>query len=387
MIIGHMTKNGRIVLQAPQAGQGIELVDEQGTQKVLIGKLPDGSYAGKFVGSKLYSSMFQTGAETGNTYIALNPDGTLSAYYNGKQNLGMWAEQNWGNMIFYENGVDAGQLYAASEYDPIFGDTRRRFVVWSKDTGSLRLYGPGIHLDSDKVRLAQDSSSTIYVTGKIWDGLVPVSDNSGYVGYTNQRWNYGGFYILRAYDLQQADACFLETACPLCEKPFVPGDTIVLLVRHIDEDFLGTMTVPIHSGCQGINKVLTREIQETEERYRLKEDGSIETYRAPKLVEQEDEIHRVKEGYDMDEITGQFKKKALVVQVARDGHTAKQTSRGLKFYNDQTGNEVELFAIQDPVEVFPEWPATKDEAVEVVTVKRSKPVMKTISVTIGQAGV
>lgn len=43
-----------------------------------------------------------------------------------------------------------------------------------------------------------------------------------------------------------------------------------------------------------------------------------------------------------------------------------------------------MSAILDPVEVFPERPATQEESTEVVTVTRRKPVMKTITVEIGK---
>ncbi|MCL6612979.1 MAG: hypothetical protein K6T66_15720 [Peptococcaceae bacterium] len=370
--------------------------------RVVHGQYAPGKYGLKVdSGGAIYSSVFQTGSETSDTYIALTPEGVLEAYYQGKQNIGMWAGQNWGNMIFFEDGIATGQVYATSQYDPVLGGTKRQLVVWSRDTGSLRLHGPGIHLDSNYVNLAQSSSAQICVMGKIWDGLVPYIHNSGYIGYSNQRWNSGYFNILRATNLSQGDTCFEETSCPLCEKPFVPGDTVVLYVRHIDEEFLGTMCIPIHSGCQGIKKTLTREIQATEERYALKEDGSLEVYRMPKFEEVEEQVHRVKDGYELDERTGQFKKKALVVPVAKEGYSARLTpktvkifdergnkvevarSQVLKFYDDLTGLEVELSAIQEQIEVFPEQPATKEEAVEVVTVRRRRPVMKTVTVEVG----
>lgn len=260
----------------------------------------------EIIGGKVYSSTFQTGIKTDTTYIALSPDGTLEAYYAGKQNIGMYAGQNWGNMVFYYDGIQTGQLYATEEYDPVLGGTKKRFVVWSKSDGSLRLDGPGIDLDSNYVKLAGSSSAQINVKGKILDSLLPIADNSGYVGTSSYRWN-----TVRAKYITPGDLCFEEESCPICEQPFAPGDIITLLVHHIHEEH-HTMTIPIHDRCKGVQKTLTVEVPETEEKYQFKEDGSLKAYRVSKFIEQEEEIHRVKEGYKFDKMTGQFRKKPLL---------------------------------------------------------------------------
>lgn len=399
MRMGHRVKNGRIIMEAPQAGQGIELIDELGNVKIHIGKQADGSYAGKFIGSKLYSSLFQTGLETDDTYIALDPAGILTAFYGGKQNIGMWASQNWGNMIYYYDGNQVGQLYTASETDNVIGGTQNRFHVWSKSGGSLCLSGPGIELQSDNVFLAGSTSAQVSMRGRIKDSLLPVLDLSGYVGNDTYRWN-----TVRAFNIDPGDLNFSERTCAICEQPFVGGDALVLLAKTVHEEH-HTMTIPIHDRCKGVAKSITMEVPETEERFRLKADGQMEKYHVSKFIEAEEQTHRVKEGYDLDEKTGEFKKKALVVKVAKEGYSARLTPKTvkifdqygqlikeftkpqtLKFYDDQAGHEVELSAIQEPVEIFPEQPATKDEAVESVPVKRRQPVMKTITVEIGQAG-
>lgn len=359
----------------------------------------EGVYGAKFSGgSELYSCTFQTGDEGSDTYIALLPDGTLSAFYGGKQNIGMWAGQDWGNMIYYEAGIAAGQLYASSEYDPVLGGTKRRFVVWSRDTGSLRLMGPGIELQSDKVNLAGSSSAQITVRGKIWDNLLPVIDDAGYVGMNGQRWN-----TVRARYITPGDLCFEETGCPICGQPFTEGDIIVLLAHHIHEEH-HTMTIPIHDRCKGIQKTINIEVPETEDRFRFI-DGQVEKYRVSKFIETEVQAHRVKDGYKLDEKTGEFKKKAMVVKVAKDGYSARLTPKTvkildqsgqtikelsspqvLKFYDDQAGHEVELTSILESVEIFPERSAGADEVVELIPVVKRQPVMKTITVEIGEAG-
>lgn len=400
MKIGHRVKSGVIELTAPDSHQGIRILDAAGNQKVLLGNLGGGKYGGRFRGAELYSSLFRTGEETDNTYIALTPEGVLEVYYQGKQNLGMWANQNWGNIVFYEDGVAAGQLYAVSEIDPALGGTRRRFAIWSRDTGSLRLYGPGIHLDSSVVLIGSQTTHEVNIFGKFKSNLLPYIDNYGYVGNVDYRW-----YMVRAVNIQQGDLCFEERTCPICEQPFAPGDAVVLLVRHVHEE-LGTMTIPVHDRCKDTPKTLTVEIPETEERYRLKEDGNLETYKVTKFEEVEEEVHQVKDDYELDEAAGLFKKKALVVPVAKEGYSARLTSKTvnvfdqygntvdlvkpqvLKFYDDQTGQEVELTSILEPVEVFPERPAEKEEAIEVITVRRRRPVMKTVTVEVGgSAGV
>jgi hypothetical protein len=328
---GLWSKNGRHILHDPQSGQGIEVWDDN-SLKVLIGLLANGKIGIKTNNGEIYSGKFQTGNENSNTYIALNSDGTLSTYYNGKQNLGMWPNQSWGNIEFYEDGNSTGQLYASNENDPVLGGTRRKFVVWSKGDGSLKLDGPGIELDSDYVRLASSTSAQITVRGKIRDNLLPAYDSNGYVGQEELRWN-----TVRARYITSGDLCFEEGSCPICEQPFAPGDTIVLAVQHIHEEH-HTMCIPIHDRCKGVPKTITVEVPETEKRYKLGKDGQIEVYHTTKFQEVEEQVHKIKDDYSIDEKTREFKKNAV----------------------DQ--------------------PATKDEAVEVVTVKKRVPVMKTVKV-------
>lgn len=59
MKIGHFVLNGEIYIVAPKSGGGVSLVGGQGTRKVLIGKLDDGSYVQETVGGNLYGSIIR----------------------------------------------------------------------------------------------------------------------------------------------------------------------------------------------------------------------------------------------------------------------------------------------------------------------------------------
>lgn len=118
MTMGHFVKNGRIILQAPEPGQGIELTDEAGNEKVVIGKLADGSYGGKFVGSKLYSSYIRSGSETDTSYIQLLPGfEPLKVVEDGKTALNIWAAGG-GMLQFYNTDLDdmCGQILPAEAF-------------------------------------------------------------------------------------------------------------------------------------------------------------------------------------------------------------------------------------------------------------------------------
>ncbi|OPY60522.1 MAG: hypothetical protein A4E56_02650 [Pelotomaculum sp. PtaU1.Bin065] len=326
------------------------------------------------VGGNIYASTFRTSAQDADTYITLTPQGTLESYYQGKQNLGMWAGQNWGNLVFFYDGDQVGQLYTTSDYDPVLGGTTKKLVVWSKSDGSLRLQGPGIELDSDCVNLAGNSSAHVTVRGRFDDNLLPYVSGSGWIGNDTYKW-YGG----NIQHLTHGDLCFIERTCPICEQPFKTGDAVVLLVRCIHEVH-GTMTIPVHDRCKNVKKPLEVDVPEVEQVYRLRDDGELEAHPVVKFKEMEESVCRLKEGYTLDEATGQFKKKALTEQVIKEGYSAKKTDQGIKYYNSQTGHEVEPSSIMETVEVSPERPATKEEAVKIMRVKRKRPVMKTITI-------
>ncbi len=331
--------------------------------------LRDGTY-GQEIGGNIYASTFRTGDENSDTYIALIPPNGLMAYYGGQKTLEMVANSAQGWMKYYYNGSVMGEITARSDGAGLDIDTS----FFGK---KLHIQGTSIEMYSgDGSEFTLSTNTYFNMLGKFWNNFLPHYDNSGYVGMNGYKWN-----TVRAQFITPGDLCFEEESCPICEQPFAPGDIITLLAHHIHEEH-HTMCIPIHDHCKGIARTITTEVPETEERYQLKADGQMEKYRVSRFIETEEQVHRIKDGHELDETTGQFKKKAMVVSVARDGFTAKQTKNGLKFYDDHSGNEVNLRNILEPVEVFQEQAATKDEAVEVVPVKKRQPVMKTIQVEI-----
>lgn len=372
MKIGHWVKNGTIKMEAPQRGQGINLVDEQGNRKILIGKLDDGSYGGEFIGSKLYSSLFQTGAPTGTSYIALVPPNGLVAYYNGNKILETWTNSGQGHLFFYEDGVKCGTISAGGQATPTFYIYGGGVVE-----GYKRIYMQGNPVELHCGDSLEVTAGYTYMNTRFTGSLLPYFDNSGYVGNNTYKWN-----TVRAQFITPGDLCWEERECAVCGQPFKDGDKLIMLVRTVHEEH-GTMTIPIHEHCKDAPATLTLEVPEVESRFRLKEDGQVEEYKVSKFADVQELIRNIKEGYELDEQTGEFKKKPFVVKVAKDDSCARVAKYGVKYYHGMPRKEVSLKDILEDVEIFPGGVASKEEAVEIVSVTRKKQVMKTITVNLG----
>lgn len=321
---------------------------------------------------EIYSSTIRTGDENSSTYIGLVPPNGLMAYYSGQKILEMVANTLQGWLKFYYNGAEMGELIARSDGTGMDIDTS----FWGK---KLHIQGTPIEMYSGVGEFTLSTGSYFNMLGRFWNSFLPQFNNSGYIGDSTYKWN-----TVRATFITPGDLCFEETSCPICGQDFTDGDVLVLFVKTIHEEH-HTMTIPMHEQCKGIQKVIDVEVPETEEKYRLKEDGQLEAYRVSKFTEAEEKVSRVKEGYSLDEKTGQFKKNALVVHLAKEGYTAKNTEHGAKFFDEETGDEVNLRNILEPIEIFGERPAVKDEALVLVTEMRRRPVTKTITVEVGKS--
>lgn len=145
---GMWSKNGQIILQDPQPGQGLEVWDGS-TRKVLIGRLDDGSIGQEIVGGKLYSSRIRSGGKTSTSYIELAPGfEPLVVKENGKYALTIWAHGG-GLVQFYDTNLDemVGQI---SPMNDAQGQGIR--IHGRNNTGSgknVSIMGYGIYLDGD----------------------------------------------------------------------------------------------------------------------------------------------------------------------------------------------------------------------------------------------
>lgn len=74
-------------------------------------------------------------------------------------------------------------------------------------------------------------------------GIRGLGDNAHNCGNATYRWA-----LVRGVTITSGDLGFEETACLKCEKPFVDGDVLVLLVKGLS-DWGGTLTIPIHLKC------------------------------------------------------------------------------------------------------------------------------------------
>lgn len=241
MIIGHFVKNGRIILQAPEPGQGIELTDEAGNEKVVIGKLADGSYGGKFVGSKLYSSYIRSGSETDTSYIQLLPGfEPLKVVENGKTALNIWASGG-GMLQFYDTVLNdmVGQILPTESFYGSGGlKIQGRNSAGASKT--IALAGSTIYLDpgsnpGDEVIVL----GNLYVTGTMSaGGGKPARQLTENFGYRN-------LYARESPDVRyivEGKAQFINGECRIelhpafleCiepnteENPWIPGNILPL---------------------------------------------------------------------------------------------------------------------------------------------------------------
>ncbi len=357
------------------------------------------AYLGTVVAGKIYSSLFRSAAQGASNYVEINTgDSPLKVVEGNKTALELWTSNrhglsgSGGSILFRDTGVDDDRGYITPINGSIGGYDGLAIVAEDGDVNEkdLVLYGDIVRIAAQTGVIIQPvvgTYSPIYLSGtinlvgnsRINSNLLPLNNGDGSVGNSSYRWEQ-----VRAVNIQSGDLCFAEEICPICGEKFKDGDVIVLLCKTVHEDF-GTMTIPMHDKCKDIPATLTMEVPETETRYRFNpEIGDVEPYHVSKFVEQEEEIPRVRDGFELDELTGQFTKKALVVKVAKEGYVGKRAETGaVKFYDELTDQEVPLRSILEPVEVFPERLAAKDETIETVTIKRRRSVIRSISIKVG----
>lgn len=115
--------------------------------------------------------------------------------------------------------------------------------------GELEVAGQLIVLD-----LAPPVSTDPFTEYLLADGsrelagdFIPDGDKTRNLGSAARRLN-----TIRAFEVVSGDLCFDDPGCVLCEKAFVMGDRIELMVRAVEPDALGvpvTKCVPVHRSC------------------------------------------------------------------------------------------------------------------------------------------
>lgn len=349
------------------------------------------------IGGYIYSSLFRSGTQDATDYTEIaQGDSPVRVVKGGKVAAELWTSTRFGlaggsggAIVLRNVTVDDMRGYITA-YHGQFGDgllvnaendnTTERDLILKGD--AVRVKAREVSIDNPLGQVAMGVVGNFRVYGSYGGDIEPATNGDGDIGNSSKRW-----YQVRAINIQSGDLCFSETSCPICGEKFKNGDVIVLLCKTVHEDF-GTMTIPMHDRCKDTPAMVTVEVPETETRYRFNpEIGDIEPYQVSKFVDREKETPQVKEGFMLDELTGQFTRKALVVPLAKEGYVGKRTETGVvKFYNESTGKEVPLRSIMEPVEVFPERLATRQEAVGMIMVKRRRPVMRCITINTGQAG-
>lgn len=138
---GLFTKNGRMILQDPQPGQGMEVWDG-GTRKVLIGRLDDGTIGQEIRGGKIYSTEIRSGEPGASNYVELDAgDSPVRVVRDNKTALELWTAMDYGLM--------GGSGGAAVFYDVTANDQRGYITAFHNEFGYP--YGDGLLVNAEDI--------------------------------------------------------------------------------------------------------------------------------------------------------------------------------------------------------------------------------------------
>ncbi|MEW6274949.1 MAG: hypothetical protein AB1556_07540 [Bacillota bacterium] len=329
----------------------------------------------KIIDGAVYSTLVRSGMpESTGPYVELAPSGYLNVIGpRGKKTLDVIAGADQGTIRWFEDNASNERvqfatiaLNGAVTRDLWVCTWENNGILLSADVGGSISIGP----------TAGVNRQGIYIGGRFDDcDLNPYTTGTGSVGTNTYKW-----FSMRASYITPDDICFRETACAICGQPFTPGDILMLLVHTIHEE-LGTMCIPIHERCKDTPAEITVKVPEVETRYHLNEKGEVIPYQAIKTETVKEEIQRVKKGFRFDETTGKFFRKAVKKKKLRQDVMALDAPHGRQF--TRNGYPIDPLDAFEEVETEPKRPATKEEALETVTVERRRPVYKAVTVKIG----
>ncbi len=350
---------------------GIMVFDGSNNLRTHLGQYASGKYGLKVIEGEIYASSFTTSQPTNKSgciditktgeFKAIGPSGNTTVYISGAYN-------DQGRIQLYDKGSVKSTFYinGGDTKDLIINNTGSSGIVLEAGTGEYIKMGPYWgSTDSRGLRLSGIS-----------EDLLPYYNESVWMGSSNKKW--GTIY---ARYVKTGDLCFSEKECAICGKPFTQGDKLILLVNAIDEE--STYTIPIHEGCKDKSASITIEMPEQEEYYFIGDDGEPQKGKRWKKEVVLCDCYRLKNGYEINEKTGQFKKKAVLVKIAKEDTCARITPNGVRYYQGIPRKEVELDEILEEVEVFPGELTTKETATRMETIEKIVPVMKKVTVMVG----
>ncbi len=217
----------------------------------------------------------------------------------GDTALSISAQGDQGKIYFYDEGTSKGSI-----------------MINGASTSDLWLRGEnGLYLDGGPTiavgNYAGVTNPGIKFGGDITSDFMPHSDAAYSIGRSNRRW-----LNVRAQYVTSGDICFTETSCPVCGKPFSPGDAVTLLTHTVDPEKI--MCLPIHDGCKNSSYEITAKVPDTVTRYRLNKDGDVEQYQATRTETVVETACRLRAGYILDEESGSFVKQGTSDAVTKD---------------------------------------------------------------------
>lgn len=275
---------------------GVAIYDSEGKLRVKLGSWVRElirRYGLKIIGGEIYATTIQSGEEGATSYIRLGSGfEPLEVVEDGKTALTIWS-YGGGMIQIYDTDLNdmVGQLIAMND---AVGQGLR--VQARNLSGSAR----DLHLDAKKLTLG--ATDSIAVSGNFSSHLLPIYHDFGLVGTSTRKWS--GIY---GVIVQSGDLAFEERSCPICGETFKDGDILCLLVKTIDAVH-GTMTIPVHEKCKDKSVLLDVQVPESVTTYELNDRGEVESIQEMAFDEVNEEIITINPNYELDKVTGSFKR-------------------------------------------------------------------------------
>ncbi len=283
-IVNIVSAGGKFIIES----NGLKVYDASNALRIHIGEYATGNYGVKITGGEIYGTTIQSGGVGATSYVRLGAGfEPLTVVQNGRTALNVWALDNCGGtMQIYDTTNAVNDMVA--QLLPMNDARGQGFRVQARSAGSG---WRDLDLDARMVAISPINGN-----------LLPYNEYGGNVGNSSKPW-----YQVRAYLVTSGDLAFEEKTCAICGQPFEDGDILNLLVKKVDEN-IGTLTIPVHEHCKNSSVLLDVQVPEMVTKYRLNDEGEVETYLDVAFDEIKEEITTLHPNFDFDEEKGYFKR-------------------------------------------------------------------------------
>lgn len=145
-------------------GSGIKVVDSSNVERVMLGQYSPGNYGLLVKGGEIYGTRVQT--NEGNTYVVMNPNGTLECVYNGRPVIQMTSKPGEGRIYFFAaDGLWTASISAAGTYTSNYDG-----VNYSDMLSISNVEGNGVHIGgvNASIETFENGSISISAPQGVW---------------------------------------------------------------------------------------------------------------------------------------------------------------------------------------------------------------------------